>query len=55
MGLPLMHSMLGTLPDKQAWFERLVAAGVPAFDDAEEMAVAAGAAARYRALRATLG
>jgi acyl-CoA synthetase (NDP forming) len=40
--IPLMHSMMGTLGEKEAWFERLESAGVPAFDDAEDMCVAAG-------------
>jgi acyl-CoA synthetase (NDP forming) len=47
-GMPFMHSMMGTLPAKVEWFATLEAAGVPAFDDAEEMAVAAAFAARYR-------
>src|SRR6266446_3012442 len=37
-GLPVMHSMMGTLPGKEAWFATLEAAGVPCFDDAETMA-----------------
>jgi len=53
--MPLMHSMMGTLPGKKDWFAMLEAAGVPAFDDAEEMAVAAGIAARYGEMRRTLG
>jgi acyl-CoA synthetase (NDP forming) len=53
-GLPMMHTMMGTLPGKAQWFATLEAAGVPAFDDAEEMAVSAGLAARYGELRAHL-
>ncbi len=53
-GVPLMHSMMGTLPGKKDWFAMLEAAGVPAFDDAEEMAAAAGIAARYGELRRKL-
>jgi len=53
-GLPVMHSMMGTLPSREDWFETLESAGVPAFDDAEEMAVAAGIAARYRELSQAL-
>lgn len=49
--LPLMHSMMGTLPRRREWSHQLGAVGVPLFDDSEEMAVAAAAAARYRHLR----
>ncbi|MSP77600.1 MAG: hypothetical protein EXR12_15865 [Rhodospirillaceae bacterium] len=49
--LPLMHSMMGTLPGKADWFATMEAAGVPVFNDAEEMAEAAGLLARYPALR----
>src|SRR5471032_1238619 len=45
--LPLMHSMMGTLPDREAWFATLEQAGVPMFNDAEEMAEAAGDLGRY--------
>jgi len=51
-GLPIMHSMMGTLPDKAAWFATLEAAGVPCFDDAETMAECAGLLARYPELQA---
>jgi len=51
-GLPVMHSMMGTLPGKAAWFAALEAAGVPCFDDAETMAECAGLLARYPDLRA---
>ena len=51
-GLPVMHSMMGTLPGKEAWFATLEAAGVPCFDDAETMAECAGLLARYPDLRA---
>lgn len=53
-GVPIMHSMMGTLPSKKDWFVSLEAAGVPAFDDAEEMAAAAGIAARYGRIRDSL-
>lgn len=49
--LPLMHAMMGTLPGRKAWFDQLEAAGVPTFDDGEEMALAAGACAAYAAAR----
>src|SRR5207302_9429699 len=50
--LPVMHSMMGTLPDKADWFATLEAAGVSCFDDVEAMAECAGLLARYPALRA---
>lgn len=50
-GLPLLHSMMGTLPDKAAWFAAMEGAGVPMFNDVEEMAEAAGLLGRYPALR----
>jgi acetyltransferase len=52
--LPFMHTMMGTLPGREEWFARLETAGVPAFNDGEEMAIAASYAARYRALRERL-
>lgn len=50
--LPLMHSMMGTLTAKADWFATLERAGVPMFNDVEEMAEAAGLLARYPFLRA---
>jgi len=50
-GLPVMHSMMGTLPAKAEWFATMECAGVPMFNDVEEMAEAAGLLARYPALR----
>lgn len=49
--LPVMHSMMGTLPGKADWFAAMERAGVPMFNDVEEMAEAAGLLARYSALR----
>jgi len=49
--LPLLHSMMGTLPGKAEWFATMERAGVPMFNDVEEMAEAAGLLARYPALR----
>jgi acyl-CoA synthetase (NDP forming) len=49
--LPLMHSMMGTLPGKAEWFATMERAGVPMFNDVEEMAEAAGLLARYPAFR----
>src|SRR5436190_4503046 len=49
--LPLMHSMMGTLPGKAEWFAAMERAGVPMFNDVEEMAEAAGLLALYPALR----
>jgi acetyltransferase len=52
--LPLLHSMMGTLPGKAEWFAAMERAGVPMFNDVEEMAEAAGLLARYRSLRRTV-
>jgi acetyltransferase len=49
--LPVMHSMMGTLPGKADWFATMERAGVPMFNDVEEMAEAAGLLARYPVLR----
>ena len=49
--MPFLHAMMGTLPDKDAWFASLERAGVPAFNDVEAMAECAGLLARYPALR----
>jgi acetyltransferase len=51
--LPIMHTMMGTLPGRAELFATLEAAGVPAFDDGEEMALAAGTCAAYHAFRGT--
>jgi acetyltransferase len=51
--IPYLHSMMGTLPDKAAWFQTMEAAGVPMFNDVEVMAECAGLLARYPALRET--
>lgn len=51
-GLPVMHSMMGTLAEQASWFATLEAAGVPCFGDVETMAECAGLLARYPALRA---
>ena len=52
--LPLLHSMMGTLPGKADWFATMERAGVPMFNDVEEMAEAAGLLASYPALRESL-
>ena len=46
--IPILHSMMGTLERKQAWMARMEEAGVPLFDNVEDMAAAAGMLARYR-------
>ncbi len=51
-GLPMMHTMMGTLEQKTQWFDALERAGVPAFGDGEDMAAAAAALARWARLRA---
>lgn len=48
--VPIMHSMMGTLPDKAKWFAQIEQAGVPVFNDSEEMCIAAGLLARHREL-----
>ena len=48
--LPILHSMMGTLEHKSAWFARMEDAGVPTFKDAEEMCIAAGLLMRHREL-----
>jgi acetyltransferase len=50
--LPILHSMMGTLEHKEEWFARMEQAGVPTFNDAEEMCVAAGLLMRHRELNA---
>lgn len=50
--LPVFHSMMGTLPGKAEWFAAMEAAGVPMFNDVEEMAEAAGMLAQYPDLKA---
>lgn len=52
--LPIMHSMMGTLVDKRQWFSTMESAGVPMFDNVEEMAETAGILARYGVLREEL-
>jgi acetyltransferase len=51
-GVPMMHTMMGTLQGKREWFATLEAAGVSTFDDGEEMAMAAGYCRRHALLRA---
>ena len=50
--LPLFHSMMGTLEHQQEWFATMEAAGVPTFNDSEEMAETAGILAQYPPLKA---
>lgn len=50
--LPLLHAMMGTLEHKDGWMQQMEAAGVPMFDDVEDMATAAGLLAqRHEMLR----
>ncbi|MGH7000313.1 MAG: hypothetical protein ACREEA_02270, partial [Stellaceae bacterium] len=49
--MPFLYSMMGTLPEKTAWFAAMEAAGVPVFNDVEAMAECAGLLARYPALK----
>jgi acetyltransferase len=46
--LPILHAMMGTLERKREWMERMEQAGVPMFDNVEDMAEATGLLARYR-------
>ncbi len=55
VGIPFMHSMMGTLADKDDWFATMEHAGVPMFNDVEAMAECAGLLARYPALREHAG
>jgi acyl-CoA synthetase (NDP forming) len=50
--IPFLYSMMGTLPEKAAWFAAMEAAGVPVFNDVEAMAECAGLLARYPELKA---
>ena len=45
------RAVMGTLPGKADWFATMERAGVPMFNDVEEMAEAAGLLARYPVLR----
>jgi len=49
--LPILHAMMGTLEHKAQWMAAMEGAGVPMFDNVEDMAEAAGLLADYRALR----
>ena len=50
--LPILHSMMGTLEHKREWMATMEEAGVPMFDNVEDMAEAAGMLACYRGSRA---
>lgn len=49
--IPLLHCMLGRLDRKDAWFSQISEAGVPVFDDPEQMVVCAGILSRYEEIR----
>jgi acetyltransferase len=49
--VPMLHSMMGTLPGRDAWFAAMEKAGVPMFNDVEEMCQSAGLLAQYPPLR----
>jgi acetyltransferase len=51
---PLLHAMMGTLEGRHEWMRRMEEAGVPLFDNVEDMAGAAGLLARYRETRAAM-
>ena len=46
--------MMGTLEHRREWFATMEAAGVPTFNDAEEMAETAGILAQYPPLKAAV-
>ena len=46
--IPLLHSMIGTLSERDAWFATMEAAGVPTFNDVEDMATTTALLAQYR-------
>ncbi|MEO8627799.1 MAG: CoA-binding protein [Betaproteobacteria bacterium] len=46
--MAILHAMMGTLEHKSAWMTAMETAGVPMFDNVEDMAEAAGLLARYR-------
>jgi acetyltransferase len=52
--IPVFHSMMGTLEQRDAWFAKMESSGVPTFNDAEEMAWTAATMARYPAIRRAL-
>ncbi len=52
LGLPMMHTLMGTLPERPAMQAVLERAGIPHFADVEEMAGAAVLLARYPGIRA---
>ncbi len=45
--IPVMHSMMGTLEHQADWFRKMEKAGVPMFNNVEDMAETAGLLARY--------
>lgn len=49
--LPVFHSMMGTLEDRDGWFATMEAAGVPMFDNVEDMATTAALLARCGTIR----
>ncbi len=51
-GFAFLHSMMGTVLERDAWFAAMEATGVPMFDDAEAMAECAAILARYPPARA---
>ena len=46
--MAILHAMMGTLEHKSAWMAAMEIAGVPMFDNVEDMAEAAAMLARYR-------
>jgi acyl-CoA synthetase (NDP forming) len=50
--MPMLYSMMGTLAGKAEWFATIERAGVPMFNDVEEMCQCAGLLAQYPTLKA---
>lgn len=53
--MPILHCMLGRLDRKTDWFKTLTEAGLPVFDDPEEMVACASLLAQYDEIRARFG
>ncbi len=52
--IPVLHSMMGTLVEGESWFAKMEAAGVPMFQNVEDMAMTAGFLAKYGLIRKRL-
>ena len=50
----IFHSMMGTLENKNKWFQNMENSGVAMFDNSEDMAESAGILAQYPPLKRDL-